>query len=161
MFLLEKLDHFSDFLLSPESVKLARQQLSTTVRFCTRFMMHNSDGFLRHLNHDVDDLFNDDALLNSLLRCVLHSSRPGQHRSFRHSPLWNHLDVLASGTSVSSIILSESSSASCTSPARPCRRPSPSVPRQSSPPASRSRQPAPLPCLSDGLVFCAVWCMRH
>ena len=73
--------------------------------------MRNSDGFLRHLrNHDVDDLFNDDALLNSLLRCVPHSSRPGQHRSFRHSPLWNHLGVLASGASVSSIILSESSS---------------------------------------------------
>ena len=77
-------------------------------------MMRNSDGFLRHLNHDVDDLFNDDALLNSLLRCVPRSSRPGQHRSFRHSLLWNHLDVLASGTSVSSIILSESSSVSCT-----------------------------------------------
>ena len=78
--------------------------LSTTVRFCTRFMMRISDSFLRHLNHDVDDLSNDDALLNSLLRCVPHSSLPGEHRSFRHSLLWNHLDVLASGKSISSII---------------------------------------------------------
>ena len=82
--------------------------LSTTVRFCTRFMMRNSDGFLRHLrNHDVDGLFNDDALLNSLLRC----------RS----------DIRSCGITLAFLPVERRS------PARPCRRPSPSVPQPAGP----------------------------
>ena len=47
--------------------------LSTTDRFCTARHDAHSDGFLRHLrNHDVDDLFNDDALLTLAVCTATH-----------------------------------------------------------------------------------------
>ena len=68
MFLLDKLDHFNDFLLSVKSVELARQRPILHARDDA-----HSDGFLRHLrNHDVDDLFNDDALLTLAVCTATH-----------------------------------------------------------------------------------------
>ena len=85
--------------------------------------LHNFDSFLSHLAMVSHDLFNNDALLHSLLRyspLPPRSSRPGQRNSFRNSLLWNHFEHLlnclfhcASSTSVSLIILSASSSATC------------------------------------------------
>ena len=73
MFLLDKLDHFNDFSCL---LNLWNWYVNGSFHHCS--ILHarhdaHSDGFLRHLrNHDVDDLFNDDALLTLAVYTATH-----------------------------------------------------------------------------------------